>query len=100
MIDPKDALLLENLQNVLVELTGGIEIAPERFLNDDANPAIGTVIKTACSQSFDDRVGLRGRRGKIEQTVRAGTAFSHLTQTVSQLVVELRIIDVSSEIVE
>ena len=100
MIDAIDVLLVKNLQYGLVELARGTEVAPEWLFDNDACPAAVTVVEARRPQPFDDSARLGRRYGEVEQMIRAGAGLPHLVQSVAQFVVELRLVDIATEIVQ
>src|SRR5580658_8195613 len=100
MVDPIDVFLVENLQDRLVELARGNEIASKWLLDDDASPPSLAAVQTGGPQSFDDGGRLRSRSREIKQVIRAGTGRLHFIQSVAQLIVKRRIVDVTGKIVQ
>src|SRR3990170_142452 len=69
VVDAIDLVLAQVAVQGGVELTGGLQVAAEGFLDDHAPPSVAVVDQSSASQGFDQSAIDLGRRGQIEKEV-------------------------------
>jgi hypothetical protein len=96
MIDAKDLALVEDATQIVIELLRGLQIGPERLLDDDAPPSVVGAREARLPELAGDWPKCRWRRRQIVETVAHGCARRiDLVQRLSQAFEALRIVRVA-----
>lgn len=99
-----DAVNLRFIQDAVqfgVERSGAVEIASERFLDDDTSVAVGRLLQQAGLAEFGgDRSKQRGSDGEIEDDVAAGdfTGVLHLGDFVSERREDIVVLKITGDV--
>src|SRR6185503_1984168 len=100
VIDAIDLILFEDFSNRHVQRLRRLEVAPERFLDDDATPLLVFVSEARFAKTLHDGREQRGWRCEIEEPVLARAFGRELCETIGNMTVRVRVVELAGQVMK
>ncbi len=84
MVDPEDLALVEVLRELRVQRAGGVDVVPERLLDDQPHPAARSPASPECVDKSADRIGRN--REVVDAVLLRPALLVELVQRLCELV--------------